>query len=376
MKNIVYLNNYLSNDMVKKRENKNIYSQPANNKITGILLSLISCGHKVTILSSGLVNGKSCKKYKREKEIYKGVDVIYCSIFDFPFLNTMTAILAMYKEIKRLHKVNKIDNIIFYNYKPEVAIVAYLAKNKFNIPITVEYEDGYAYVDGISGFKAKIFNWTEAFVSKKVDSAILVNSRLEKKYDVPAVTVRGIVNQEFYDKCKQNKKIKNDKFTILYSGGLDKERGIDVLIESLKYIDFDCRVIVTGKGEFECNDTRVDFLGFVSYDRVKLELMNADLLVQCQLTNHKFASVSFPSKLFEYIATGNQIVSSDVADVKDFAGNALLYYEKDNPKLLARKISEAYYATKEDIDDRIKKTELLCKENLAENVGKRINSIL
>ena len=374
MKNILYINNYMSESIIKKRNNKNIFSQPGNNKVKGIVSSLLTTNSKITIISSGLVNNKTFKKYKKEYDKLDGCDVIYTSIIDIPFINILSSIRYIYKEIKRLHKIEKIDNIIFYNYKPEVAYAAYLAKKRLHIPITIEYEDGYSDVKEISKLKSLIFTHTEKKVSKYVDSAILVNSKLKEKYDVPSVLVRGVVNKDFYNDCKKYKKKKNKVFTVLYSGGLDKSRGINVLIESLKLIDIDFKLIITGKGKISSNDERIDFKGFVSYEAMKAMMMQSDLLVQCQLVNDTFSTSSFPSKLFEYIATDNYILSSKVSDVEDFAGNSILYYDNDDPADLAKKILEVY-----DLwyNNRVNKSlDKLCKEYLPETMGNKIYNIL
>lgn len=375
MRNVLYLNNFMTDEIVHIRNNQNIYSQPANNKIAGITEALLENDCKVKILSSGLVNGKTGKLYKKIMDKALGIDVVYCSIVDFPFINTISSVFFTYQQIKKENKKNKIDNIIFYNYKPEVAWAAWLAKKRLHIPITVEYEDGYAHVSSIHGVKAWIFNFTETVVKKCVDSAILVNSQLKKKYSVPTITVRGIVNKEFYKRCNAYRKKENDKFTILYSGGLDKERGIDVFLDSLKYFDDDCHVIITGKGTIQSDDKRVDFKGFIPYEKVQELMMQSDLLVQCQLSKNKFSGVSFPSKLFEYIATGNMIVSSDIKEVKTFAEDAFVYYDNDDPKKLANAIKylmKKNYLTQQ-ITDKIK---MLCEENVPESVGKNILGIL
>ena len=65
MKNIIYLNNYISDTIIKERNNKLFYSQDANNKIKGIANCIISTDNNLTIISSGLMNNKTFKKYKR-----------------------------------------------------------------------------------------------------------------------------------------------------------------------------------------------------------------------------------------------------------------------------------------------------------------------
>lgn len=379
MKHIVYLNNYMLEDIINERNNKNIFSQPANNKINAIRKSLEVNKCDVKILSSGLVNNRSFKKYKRlESELDK--NVVYSPIIDIPLINTFSSALFMFFEIKKLNSKKPVDNIIFYNYKPEVAWAAWLSKKYLKIPITLEYEDGYYSVESIKGIKKMIFNYTEKIVSKNIDSAILVTSKLKSRVKTKNTVVRGMVDNDFLLKCK-NKKERNENITILYSGGLDKERGIEVLLESIDYIEEDFKLIISGKGNLEHKviekkDDRIEFIGFVDYSIVKENLMNADILVNCQLENHDFGEVSFPSKIFEYIATGNRIISSGVSDIKDFGKGCFYFYDDDDPKELAKAIKRAINDIENNKNEFIKNIENLCVNNTYENIGKDIINIL
>lgn len=379
MKNIVYLNNYMLEDIIEIRNNKNIFSQPANNKIKAIRNSLEANGAKVQILSSGLVNNRTFRIYKKFNS-NKDKNLIYSSIIDIPLINTLSSIISLYLLIKKKNKEEKIDNIIFYNYKPEVAWAAWLAKKRLGIKITVEYEDGYNSVEGISKLKRWLFSYTEKKVSKVIDSAILVTSKLKDKFDVKNVVVRGVVDEKFLNKCKNEKKLK-DKITIAYSGGLDKERGIEVFLNSLKYIEEDVEIIISGKGPLEykvkeCKDDRVKFLGFVDYSVVQEILMNSHILVNCQLENHDFGLVSFPSKIFEYIATGNRIVSSKCSDIEYFAKNCFYFYDNDDSKNLSEAIKIAISDIRDNNNRYYKNISDLCKNNNLKEIGKKIIKIL
>lgn len=375
MKKIIYLNNYLNSEIMEIRKNKNTFSQAANNKILGIKEALISNGCNVKILSSAITNNKSGKYYKK-----KNIDdVTYCGIIDLPLINTVSSIIFLYMEIKKISKKYKIDNIIFYNFKPEVAWAAWLAKLTLKIPIIVEYEDGYSEVNGISRVKKIIFNYTEKFVKKRIDGAILVTSKVEDRYkDIPSVVVRGVSNATIL-KMKKNKK-GNEKIRLMFSGGLDEERGIKVLLESLNYTSNDFELIISGRGPLEeliknNNDKRIKYLGFIEYNEMINYMVNSDILINAQLSNNSFGSVSFPSKIFEYISTGNIIISSNVSDVDSFANDAMCIYNADNSKELAMRIDEAIKTIGDN--DKSKKVTELAIENLPQKVGKRIlNSVL
>lgn len=372
MRRVLYLNNFMTLDIADIRNNRNVFSQPGNNKVTGVLDAMVAAGCNVTMLSSCLVNKKTGKWYKRIDSKFHDVPVVYCSILDLPLFNSISSIISMYRTISKMVKNEKIDNILFYNYKPEVAWTAYFVKKRYGIPITVEYEDGFTSISYLGKLKKLIFGFTENFVSKQVDSAIVVNSLIASKYDVPTVVVRGVVNTEFYRECCEYQKQPNDIFTILYSGGLNEARGIYVLIDALKYISFNLKLVITGKGEFKpVVDPRIDFRGFVSIEEAHTLMRQADLLAITQLKNNVFGNESFPSKLFEYIATGNMIVASSVSDIKEFAGNSIDYYDNDDPRELAAAIEKCYqrWLQGENTENRVTD---LCIKNLPDGIGNKI----
>ena len=208
----------MTDDIQKKRNNRATFSQAANNKITGIAKALLYNDCEVVILSSGLVNNKTGRFYPEESDTAGFAEVIYAGMRDIPIVGSFSSAVHMYRLICRICTEKKVDNIIFYNYKPEVALPALWAKKRFGIPITVEYEDGYSKVADVKGLKKLIFTKTEQLVAKKLDSAILVSAQLQPLFSVPSVVVRGVVNEEFYQESCNYIKEKNEKFTILYSG--------------------------------------------------------------------------------------------------------------------------------------------------------------
>lgn len=375
MKRIIYISNYMSHDLVEKRNNINVFSQAGNNKTMGIYNALSSAGCKVEMLSTGLVSGRSGKIYSKEEERYNDGTIFYATGFAAPFFNTIVSGISLWRKIKQECAVKIPDYILFYNFKLETALPAYLAKKRYGVPIAVEYEDGYDAVNEVAGIKRKILIAIESFMLNKIDSAIIVTSKVAEKFRVPTTVVRGIINTQYYEYCKTHVKKEHDKLMILYTGGLDKARGIDVLLKAIQYCDFDFRLVITGKGKMEFQDDRVEFLGFVPFECVQELTAEADVLVQCQLAGNDFGNVSFPSKMYEYIASGNYIVSSTVSDIKEFAGDNIALYDNDSPEELANLLRQCNDLWK---SGKLKNNgvESLRERNMPETIGQQICSML
>ncbi|UJF34321.1 glycosyltransferase family protein [Paenibacillus hexagrammi] len=265
---ILYLCNYMLDDVLSVRNNQSTFAQAANNKINQIRSSLELNGHKVSLLSSGLVNNKSGKIYKGTKSKLDN-DLYYVGIWDLPLLNIISSIVLMTVCISNIHKKEKIDYILFWNYKPEVALAALLCKIFLGVKIIVDYEDGYFSLPNI-GRKRHIFNFVEKVVSKYVDGAILISrhliSRIRSK---PYYILNGLTNQKVLAFKRSSSKSKTHPITLMYAGGLDHERGIDVLIEALKYTDKNFVLKISGKGPLgkmleTGQDSRIQYLGFLN----------------------------------------------------------------------------------------------------------------
>ncbi|NEW07153.1 glycosyltransferase family 4 protein [Paenibacillus sp. SYP-B3998] len=373
--NIVYLCNYMLDDVLALRKNQNTYAQAANNKINQIRTSLELNGHEVSILSNALMNNRSFKWFKGfNSKLDK--NLFYISIFDFPLLNTLSSILFMCFRIFRMHRKKKIDYILFWNYKPEVALVAYICKWMLGIRIIVDYEDGYFTLQHI-GRKRHIFNFVEKVVSKYVDGAILISEQLISRInDKPYVILNGLTNQKVLNYKGERKK--SDVITLMYAGGLDYERGIDVLIQALTYTNQPFILKVSGKGPlsdmFEKEkDPRIQFLGFLDYEESIKQMYESDILINPQREKIEFAQASFPSKIFDYIATNSLIISSNIGNMRRFSNNSFYIYEEDDPKELAARIDEAI----QDIQSNViteKKLEIskIRDKFLPKNVGRDI----
>ena len=84
---------------------------------------------------------------------------------------------------------------------------------------------------------------------------------------------------------------------------------------------------------------RVVFKGIVDRDLIPQSLKNAELLVLCRPKN-KQAKYGFPTKLGEYLLTGNPVLVTDVGTITDFLkdGYNAFISKPDDPLLFAEKI--------------------------------------
>ena len=375
-KTILYVTNYYLKDVIEQRHSEPYISQAGQNKGKYIMDMLETGGNEVIVWSNAWTSSRSFRFYRgfqsKEKE-----NVYYSDIFGAPGLNAYTCYFSSRRFLKKLVKQKKIDAIVFYNMRLENSKLALYAKKHFHIPIVLQYEDGLTNDAHIKGLKRFVFSNMEKKVLKELDGAFLVNSKI--KVPCPSVVIRGAIREE----QKEAEQKKNKVPKLLFSSTLDKQRGIEVLLEALKDTTAEFELTITGRGEAEekiknTKDARIRFLGYLDYETYKKELREADICLNVQLAHHEFGNFSFPSKIFEYLSAGKLVISSDVADAKEALGDTLIIYEKDDPRQLAAAIDNAITIVndEEKLQSYRKKIAQVVGENSINAVADKVNQLL
>ncbi len=137
----------------------------------------------------------------------------------------------------------------------------------------------------------------------------------------------------------QNKKI------VLYTGHLYSWKGVGTLIESTKFLDEDTLVYLVGGTEGDVlkikkqtsENKNIIVVGSRPHSEIPYWQKSADVLVLPNTAKEDISKYyTSPMKLFEYMASGNSIVASDLPSIREVLNkdNSVLV-EPDNPKKLA-----------------------------------------
>ncbi len=173
------------------------------------------------------------------------------------------------------------------------------------------------------------------------------------------------VSIDVYDKLKDNKKVifwdyhypVSDKFfnirkiyspkrklTAGYVGTLIKEKGIGFLIRTFKNKElnnFELRIIGGKDEEIKIlkkyiNDlqikNKISFTGFLSQNKIIDELQKIDILI-APFTREQ---TTIPLKIYEYLATGIPVVSSNIPAVKCIGKDFINYFEPEDESSLLK----------------------------------------
>ncbi len=214
------------------------------------------------------------------------------------------------------------------------------------------------------------------------------------------LTAPSGIDVGFYDKKRQCSKerireklsLPSDRKLVVYTGKPYKGRGAEILIESSKFLGDSVLVLIVGALPEDLKRLRALVEQNGLQDKVKIEghipayqvpsyQIGADVLVMPYSQDWDLKLVSSPVKMFEYMASGNPVVSSDFPNIREALSeeNSVLV-PPDNPRLLAGGIIKCLEDT--DLASRISANALKCAksqygwDNRAAKVTGFINSQL
>jgi glycosyltransferase involved in cell wall biosynthesis len=190
----------------------------------------------------------------------------------------------------------------------------------------------------------------------KIDGLVVINNYLGSLYKEQNIknffVAHDGVNIDEYEYINNYKFTPNkEEYTVVYTGSLFSWKGVNTLVDSLKYLPENIKLVcIGGSGQY-----LADFKGYVQsnseFERItiiphvpKIELMNyieqADVLVLPNSAKDKMSLYTSPIKMFEYMASNRPVVASSLPSIKEVLvdmDNAILF-EPDSPLDLANKI--------------------------------------
>lgn len=215
--------------------------------------------------------------------------------------------------------------------------------------------------------------------NKLVDSYVILTEQMADELDIgtkPYCVIEGIY-QNFSEIKKDSKE--NDLNTIVYTGKLDNKFGIMNLINAFMLIKNDkLRLLICGSGEEKDNvekcalqDQRIIFKGQVSSDEARRYAINADILINPRQNNSNYTKFSFPSKIIDYLATGNPVIAYKLDGMPDIYDQFIYFVPDNSVETLKNTIENVLKDSEKDIRAQ-KAKEYLCSEISQKNVAKKI----
>ena len=209
---------------------------------------------------------------------------------------------------------------------------AVILKKRFGSKLIYDAHEYETEVKSLKGFRKKLYKKAEYLCLKKVDSIITVSNSIANEYArlYNIAKPHLVLNCPRYEEQKkknlfrENLSIRADQTVFLYQGGLDKGRGIELLLEAFSGLGSDKNVLVCmGYGPLEqliqekartCNT--IYFHPAVSPSVLLNYTSSADygiLFYEDTCLNHRYCS---PNKIFEYLMAGLPVLTSNLYEMK------------------------------------------------------------
>ncbi len=310
-------------------------------------------GNKVTVLAGEWPRQKS---YKEGDLIVKRLPLTlpYTSLF-FTYGPT---VLVQYM-IERV--CGKIDILHGHTYHP-IFYHYYRRCFKDNIPYVLHMnitsaERAYRH-PGVS-FITRNFDWTLAIKGenlgcKLADSIICVSESVKEEvikwYNPDSSKIFVVpngVNTKLFSPVGSNLRGElgwGDLKVILFVGRLYKNKNVNLLIESLRYLPDNYKLLIIGEGQDKeklmklvCNlklQNRVVFVGFVPYPELAKYYRTADVFVLLSTLE------GFPKVVLEALASGVPVITSKSFKTDEFLFRYISQTDSVVPEKIAEKIQE------------------------------------
>lgn len=213
--------------------------------------------------------------------------------------------------------------------------------------VILEYEDGKHQID--RGVPRLLSSLAELLGRPLVKAGILATPVLSVRLPgVPVECVPGILNDVVRPSAAP---APSAPVEFIYSGSLDVERGLPLLLDFLESTAVPPRALfhITGQGLFSerCREvaarhpTRLIFHGTV--EQAELERLRArcHFGLNLQRSGNPISEVTFPSKTFDYLNAGLRIISTRAAGVPQVLGEGAIYLPAETVEGLSTAVGAA-----------------------------------
>ena len=203
----------------------------------------------------------------------------------------------------------------------------------------------------------------ERIASSYADRIITVNEVIKKVFvsrKVPASKIVVILNSPDEEIFKRESYVngymkKRKCFVLVCHGTILKRYGFQTAIKAVSLLRnkiSDLRLEIVGNGEYieelvslvnhlNLEDV-VNFRGYLSLNEIPNLIMESDIGL-VPIAKDNFTDLMLPNKLFEYIALGRAVISSNLMTIRTYFNNdSILFFESNNEKDLARCIFQLY----------------------------------
>ncbi len=265
------------------------------------------------------------------KENNIGVNVDY---WNLPYINLLSKRKSLIREAKKWANAYKKEDVCIWIYQmhsPFMSAAKAVKKIIPNAKIILIVPDLPQYMDmNMSKLKKilKSVDWKNICnLMKYVDKYVLYTKHMANFLalkDGTWMVMEGSFDLSIViDDCEIIKD--SHKISVMYSGALDLRYGIRELLNAMDKLDDRYELWLTGNGnavplieERAKTDPRIKFYGFLPSRMDLLRKQHeATMLISTRDPSEAASKYCFPSKIFEYMVSGNPVISTVIEGIPD-----------------------------------------------------------
>lgn len=368
---ILWIGTYAQGEYLEQMLKKKVYVQAAANRVQGYYLNEIEKQTEIPIdILSALVTvpypSSTEKRIEGHVEHVSERTTLYnVGFLNYPYVNILSQKKHLMKAVEKWCRENKDKRVWVFVYSMRLPFLEAARKVKKDIKDAIVVNivpDLPQYMHSKSSIIRKILDipYQKAMYNaqKSMDGFVLYTQSMEEylpSIQKPMVVIEGLFGGECKDISTTVHATSDDVKIVLYAGTLEKKYGVHNLVEgfmqtNMENIELHLYGIgeyVGELGEISAHDKRVQYKGLVTPEEMYNKLCDADLLVNPRPSAPEYTKFSFPSKVFEYMASGTPVLMTRLPGIGEEYYNYVYAIDDESPEGIA-KILETVFSVREE----------------------------
>lgn len=299
---------------------------------------------------------------------------------NFPLLRMPTRFLASFviSMMWVLKNIAKPKVLVLYSLHSPFVFTAFLMRVFFGVrfyPIVTDFPEFMSNRKGVARFLKNLDGKFILNLGRWASGFSFVSSQAAQFKPawskIPHVVIEGVAESNVHPLSSQLNSTGGDKSRIFYSGGLSEDYGVKDLVDALRYLPDNIEILICGRGalqdyirEAARNDSRVKYLGFVDPSKVKEIASGCRILINPRRLDKDFVSLSFPSKLIEYMTYGVPVLTTRIPSIPSQYEQFLFFIDAEGAEGVARGILNVLNSTEADLINKTRLAQLYVKNSL------------
>lgn len=275
----------------------------------------------ISVYSKRPVNRRNTRSFylPHKDEISDGVNYHYSSLLNIKLIGLFYSFMASFLWFMSKKNCTKNHLVIIDPLQVGASIGCLIAckmRGVKTLSYVTDVAKEYAKGNSLPSFFKTLSTWVQVNTSGMVFVTEQMNEIANPKQR-PYVVIEGFVDERM-EKQSIDLEDKYSKKVVMYTGGIERIYGLDMLIKGFLYANVpDSELHLYGSGSYvkevinfsHTNDC-IKYYGIKDNSEIIQEQMKATLLVNPRYTDGEYTKYSFPGKNLEYMVSGTPVLTT------------------------------------------------------------------